>query len=380
MPLPEHFPEEARLVTYVTSRRGSRYVCVDCDENLLQQCFVLINMTEPRRREQHPPSQQSGLVVSRVRVTRPARTVRQGFDPRVVGDAVREARTSRRPVLTLASLASEVGCSVALLSKVENGVVVPSLPMLSAIAHALGSPVASLLNGSSVTGATGRLEGQIQQVHAARLLGWRADLAPLVDAERLGNLDVEVRARVLAILASCDPDPVSGGARIADAIVLVAPGRTGAEPLSRAPNVRAEVLMTAGEMAFARGDASEATTLWGRGLACATGPGMWQTMVRARLALHLARLVEGSGTSIAALTLARESLEIVSDPAMIARREANLGGDGAATGTVLALAIVATAKGLLAEVVGRIAVSSVRRDARTDHVVRPDVSHSRHLR
>ncbi|NBY47118.1 MAG: hypothetical protein EBQ56_04985 [Proteobacteria bacterium] len=65
---------------------------------------------------------------------------------------------------------------------------------------------------------------------------------------------------------------------------------------------------------------------------------------------------------------------------MIARREANLDGDGPATGTVLALAIVATARGLLAEVVGRIAVSSVKRDARSDHVVRPDVSHSRHLR
>ena len=319
----------------------------------------------------------SRLVVPRGRVERPTRAVRQGFDPGLVGDAVREARTSRRPSLTLASA---VGCSVALLSKVENGVVVPSLPMLSAIANALSVPVGSLINGSSVNAPAGRLEAQVQQVHASRLLGWRPDLGPLVDAERVGIVGVELRARVLALLAAFDPDAVSGGSRIADAIALVTPGTIGANPVSRAPDVRAEVLMTAGEMAFARSDVAEATTLWGRGLACATGPGMWQTMVRARLSLNLARINEGSGTSIGALSLARESLELVSDPAMIARREANLDGDAPATGTVLALAIVATARGLLAEVVGRIAVSSVKRDARSDHVVRPDVSHSRHLR
>ncbi len=337
-------------------------------------------MTERDLSKRHLPSRASRLDVPRGRVERPTRAVRQGFDPGLVGDAVREARTSRRPILTLASLASAVGCSVALLSKVENGVVVPSLPMLSAIANALAVPVGSLINGSSVNAPAGRLEAQVQQVHASRLLGWRPDLGPLVEAERIGIVGVELRARVLALLAAFDPDAVSGGSRIADAIALVTPGTIGANPVSRAPDVRAEVLMTAGEMAFARSDVAEATTLWGRGLACATGPGMWQTMVRARLSLNLARINEGSGTSIAALSLARESLELVSDPAMIARREANLDGDGPATGTVLALAIVATARGLLAEVVGRIAVSSVKRDARSDHVVRPDVSHSRHLR
>ena len=380
MPLPEHFPEEARLVSFVTSRRGSRYIQVDCKENLVQEYCLAINMTERDLSKRHLPSRPSRLVVPRGRVERLTRAVRQGFDPGLVGDAVREARTSRRPSLTLASLASAVGCSVALLSKVENGVVVPSLPMLSAIAYALAVPVGSLINGSSVNAPAGRLEAQVQQVHASRLLGWRPDLGPLVDAERVGIVGVELRARVLALLAAFDPDAVSGGSRIADAIALVTPGTIGANPVSRAPDVRAEVLMTAGEMAFARSDVAEATTLWGRGLACATGPGMWQTMVRARLSLNLARINEGSGTSIAALSLARESLELVSDPAMIARREANLDGDGPATGTVLALAIVATARGLLAEVVGRIAVSSVKRDARSDHVVRPDVSHSRHLR
>ena len=380
MPLPENFPEEARLVSFVTSRGGSRYIYVDCGEILLQECFLVINMTELELPKRHSPSDQPGLLAPRAQAARPRSRVRQVFNPRLLGDAVREARTSRRPTLTLASLASVVGCSVALLSKVENGVVVPSLPMLSAIATAVGVPVGNLIGGASRAAPTGHLESQIQRVHAARLLGWRPDLGPLLEAERLGTGDVEMRARILALLAAFDADAVSGGVRIADAIALVAPGRMDTNPVSRAPDARAEVLMTAGELALARSDAAEATAFWGRGLACATGAGMWQTMVRARLALNLARLIAGSNASITAFTLARESLELVLDPAMVARREANLDGDGPATGTVLALAIIATVRGLLAEVVGRIAVSSVRRDARTEQVVKPDVSHSRHLR
>ena len=337
-------------------------------------------MTELELPERRPSSEQPVFLAPQPPVARRTRQVRQAFDPRLLGNSVREARTTRRPSLTLAALASAVGCSVALLSKVENGVVVPSLPMLSAIANAIGVPLWSLMDDASRAGPTGHLEAQLQHVHASRLLGWRPDLTPLVDAERLRNLDVEMRTRILALLAAYDQDPVSRASRIADAIALVTPGRMGANPVSHTPDVRAEVLMTAGELALTRSDAAEATTLWGRGLACATGTGMWQTMVRARLALNLARLIEGSNTSTAALTLARESLELVSDPAIVARCEANLEGDGPATGTVLALAIIATARGLLAEVVGRIAVSSVRRDALTDQVVRPDVSHSRHLR
>lgn len=368
------------MVSFVTSRVGWRYVYVDCGEILLQDCFLAINMTELKLPKRYSPSEHSGILAPPVRAAGPQSRVRQAFDPRLLGGAVRDARTSRRPTLTLASLATAVGCSVPLLSKVENGVVVPSLPMLSAIASAVGVPVGFLIDGASSAAPTGHLESQIQQVHASRLLGWRPDLGPLVDAERLGTVDVEMRARILALLAAFDPDAVSGDARIADAIALVAPGRMDPNRVSRAPDARAEVLMTAGELALARNDSIEATTLWGRGLACATGTGMWQTMVRACLALNLARLAEGSNTSTAALTLARESLELVADPAMVARREANLEGEGPATGTVLALAIIATARGLLAEVVGRIAFSSVRRDARTDEVVRPDVSHSRHLR
>lgn len=64
-----------------------------------------------------------------------------------LGEAVRQARKARG--LTVTALAKRVGCSVGLLSQIENGKVSPSLKTLFGIASALGVPVSSFLDDSA---------------------------------------------------------------------------------------------------------------------------------------------------------------------------------------------------------------------------------------
>lgn len=59
-----------------------------------------------------------------------------------LGEKIRKIRTGKGR--TLASIASEVGCSVALLSQIETGKVAPSVKTLIAVAAALKVPVGIL--------------------------------------------------------------------------------------------------------------------------------------------------------------------------------------------------------------------------------------------
>ena len=62
-----------------------------------------------------------------------------------IGREVRELRKRQR--MTGAELAAQTGLSVGMLSKIENGVISPSLSTISALAHALRVPLVQLFSG-----------------------------------------------------------------------------------------------------------------------------------------------------------------------------------------------------------------------------------------
>ncbi len=62
-----------------------------------------------------------------------------------IGRQVRELRKRQR--MTGADLAAQTGLSVGMLSKIENGVISPSLNTISVLAHALKVPLVQLFSG-----------------------------------------------------------------------------------------------------------------------------------------------------------------------------------------------------------------------------------------
>lgn len=74
-----------------------------------------------------------------------------GDDPNRLGRSIRALR--QRQGRTLREVAAACGFTVSLLSKIETGATSPPVATLSAIARALGVPVASLLEGGDGTAA-----------------------------------------------------------------------------------------------------------------------------------------------------------------------------------------------------------------------------------
>ncbi|WP_245626904.1 helix-turn-helix domain-containing protein [Aestuariivita boseongensis] len=62
-----------------------------------------------------------------------------------IGRQVRDLRKRQR--MTGADLAAQAGLSVSMLSKIENGVISPSLQTIQALSHALGVPLVTLFAG-----------------------------------------------------------------------------------------------------------------------------------------------------------------------------------------------------------------------------------------
>jgi transcriptional regulator with XRE-family HTH domain len=62
----------------------------------------------------------------------------------ILGRRVRQCRKDRS--LTMVKLGKQAQCSQSFLSKVESGVIIPSIPMLQRIARALGVQPSSLLD------------------------------------------------------------------------------------------------------------------------------------------------------------------------------------------------------------------------------------------
>ena len=73
------------------------------------------------------------------------REVREKNLEAAIGRQVRELRKRQR--MTGADLAAQTGLSVGMLSKIENGVISPSLNTLSTLAHALRVPLVQLFSG-----------------------------------------------------------------------------------------------------------------------------------------------------------------------------------------------------------------------------------------
>ena len=73
------------------------------------------------------------------------REVREKNLEAAIGRQVRELRKRQR--MTGADLAAQTGLSVGMLSKIENGVISPSLNTLSTLAHALSVPLVQLFTG-----------------------------------------------------------------------------------------------------------------------------------------------------------------------------------------------------------------------------------------
>lgn len=73
------------------------------------------------------------------------RDVREKTLEIAIGRQVRSLRKSQG--LTGADLAAQAGVSVGMLSKIENGVISPSLQSLQALAHGLGVPLVTLFSG-----------------------------------------------------------------------------------------------------------------------------------------------------------------------------------------------------------------------------------------
>lgn len=83
-----------------------------------------------------------------------------------IGRQVRELR--RRQRMTVADLAQQTGLSVGMLSKIENGVISPSLSSLQSLAHAFRVPLVQLFSGfEEPRGAMHVKAGQAVEVERA---------------------------------------------------------------------------------------------------------------------------------------------------------------------------------------------------------------------
>ncbi|MEI4487786.1 XRE family transcriptional regulator [Frigidibacter sp. MR17.14] len=82
------------------------------------------------------------------RLTQNPHAVREGREKTLeaaIGHQVRQLRKRQR--MTGADLAAQTGLSVGMLSKIENGVISPSLATIQVLAHALGVPLVQLFSG-----------------------------------------------------------------------------------------------------------------------------------------------------------------------------------------------------------------------------------------
>jgi quercetin dioxygenase-like cupin family protein/DNA-binding XRE family transcriptional regulator len=71
-------------------------------------------------------------------------------EPNLIGPRIRQLREQRE--YSLDTLAKQSGCSVEMISAIESGDLVPSLPPLLRIARGLGSRLGTLLDDQSLSG------------------------------------------------------------------------------------------------------------------------------------------------------------------------------------------------------------------------------------
>ncbi|HEY3080678.1 MAG TPA: helix-turn-helix transcriptional regulator [Chloroflexota bacterium] len=241
---------------------------------------------------------------------------------------MRAARLARRPRMTLAELAGE-RLSISLVSKIERGLVRPSLPTLEYLSERLGRPLAELIGGPP---ARGRDDDAALAAGRAR-----ADLAggdPAAALAALANAPSgEAAALRAAALLALDRDD--------EAIAEVERARAGPD-LEGALAARLDLVR--GHVLSRRGPADAAQEAFGRAL---RGLPADDADGRADALLGMARLAERAGSGATARSLYAQALAELAQATAVERRIAALrrravaaerSGDGAAAREALAAA------------------------------------------
>lgn len=97
-------------------------------------------------------AERSGVAPNMTKFSQDPHAVREVREKNLevaIGRQVRELRKRQR--LTGAELATQAGVSIGMLSKIENGVISPSLTTLQVLANALGVPILQLFSGFEET-------------------------------------------------------------------------------------------------------------------------------------------------------------------------------------------------------------------------------------
>jgi len=314
-----------------------------------------------------------------------------------VGERVRSLRQQRG--LTLAALAGDE-LSVALVSKIERGLVSPSLKTLAYLASHLDVSPARLLEDDTVQRAAATT---VAVARAHLLLGDPATAAQRAAEALVAHPPLAMRARLLAVQA--EALLASGRTGEAAASVLQGSGLVAPDDAHRRQGVASEGQIAAAELAWTlgllerrRGNRPAAHLAWVRcldALAAAPATNLSLQLLAARAQVELAALHEVDGALETAhhfLTRAATSLERLADSAAAARGLLAAAGDERAKEGVAAPeapAVPAGALALAAAAAAKRLVVQVKRDlARLERAaVRwpiaaapAEVSHSRHLR
>lgn len=273
------------------------------------------------------------------------------FVPIAIGRNLRDARLRVQPTMTISRLAVRAGCSPALISRIESGVVTPSFGTLGTLAAVLGVSLRDLLDPE---GPARRAESAIAAARTLMLVGRAPDLAEVI---RLGDdalVPPEWRARAFALIATALPHGTASTAAAASADATL--GLVGDSPIPNVTNrARIEVSHAVGEDAWARGDATSASRRWGNGLAIvASADDLEALWARASIARALARATPGTRTAANALMIAIEALVPMSDPVSVAARLVTASAGGTQIMGALALAIVGASQSALADARARL--------------------------
>jgi transcriptional regulator with XRE-family HTH domain len=321
----------------------------------------------------------------------------------LVGARIRAERRRRAPPMTLAQLAG-TELSVGLVSRIERGLVAPSLATLATVARRLGVPLASLFSADEPDpAAPPPAADALRAAQATIVVGDAAGAGRLAAGAATRAAEAPLlRARLLAVAA--EAEVLAGNLGTAAAHLagasgsLLVSGPDGGEVIAQA-----ELSFVLGLAGRRRGDRAAAERAWTAALDFlerVQEAGPTERLLQGRLLLEMAALNDAAGALETArnfLARAAAVLAPLADPAQQARQAlASAGwlppapapGDAAAgrrpissqaVDVAAALAVVAAAMrsaDRAAQDLTRLD-RLTRRDAATPPAV---VSHSRHLR
>ena len=225
-----------------------------------------------------------------------------------VGARIRALRSARTPSMTLAELAGG-SLSVALVSKLERGLVNPSLATLVYLASRLGVPVASLFDDSAGADRA-RSQGSLDASRARLLLGDPAGAAgeaaataasPPARGIEASIEDRVIQARLLAVAAEAwlHASQTADAARaLMEGSTLLAVTGASKQSSDKEMLAQAELAWVLGTLERRRGAFPEAERTWIRCLSLLEGAvdtHPWWQLLRASVLGELGTLAEARG-------------------------------------------------------------------------------------